>query len=187
MGREGRNNAVEIARQEKNRWKKRALRAEATLAKLHDVQRLARVLVEADGENVVDPLPYDEMETWRQESYEALARAVRDAILDESPTDVATALTGASDMERIGPDFATSPTAAHSSSVSITSPEVMTSDAVSGESPTERETPADEPIAKRLTHTYMGDCPDDVNGWESRDPECPACRALVEMVPDDRA
>ena len=53
-------------------------------------------------------------------------------------------------------------------------------------SPTERETPADEPIAKRLTHTYMGDCPDDVNGWESRDPECPACRALEEMVPDDR-
>ena len=51
----------------------------------------------------------------------------------------------------------------------------------------ERETPADEPIAKRLTHMYMGDCPDEVNGWESRDPECPACRALVEVVPDDRA
>ena len=50
-----------------------------------------------------------------------------------------------------------------------------------------QETPTDEPIAKRLTHTYMGDCPDEVNGWESRDPECPACRALVEVVPDDRA
>ena len=75
------------------------------------------------------------------------------AILDESPTDVETALAGAGDVEKIEPDFATSPT--------------------------ERETPADEPIAKRLTHTYMGDCPDDVNGWESRDPECPACRALM--------
>ena len=82
-----------------------------------------------------------------------LAQADLRAILDESPTDVATALPGAGDVEKIEPDFATSPT--------------------------ERETPADEPIAKRLTHTYMGDCPDDVNGWESRDPECPACRALM--------
>ena len=51
--------------------------------------------------------------------------------------------------------------------------------AILDEPPTEREAPADEPIAKRLTHTYMGDCPDEVNGWESRDPECPACRALM--------
>ena len=34
MCREGRNDAVEIARQEKNRWKKRALNAEATIAKV---------------------------------------------------------------------------------------------------------------------------------------------------------
>ena len=126
MGREGRNNAVEIARQEKNRWKKRALRAEATLGKVREyVPRLPTNRAQADLR----------------------------AILDESPTDVATALPGACDVEKIATDFATSPT--------------------------EWETPADEPIAKRLTHTYMGDCPDDVNGWESRDPECPACRALM--------
>ena len=57
--------------------------------------------------------------------------------------------------------------------------------AILDESPTEREAPADEPIAKRLTHTYMGDCPDEVNGWESRDPECPACRALIEQSLSD--
>ena len=126
MGREGRNSAVEIARQEKNRWKKRALNAEATLGKVQEyITRLPTNRAQADLR----------------------------AILDESPTDVATALPGAGDVEKSGPDFATSPT--------------------------ERETPADEPIAKRLTHTYMGDCPDDVNGWESRDPECPACRALM--------
>ena len=36
MGREERNSAVEIARQEKNRWKKRALLAEATLARVRE-------------------------------------------------------------------------------------------------------------------------------------------------------
>lgn len=98
----GHNGAVEIARQEKNRWKERALRAEATLGKVREyITRLPTNRAQAD---------------------------VR-AILDESPTEL--------------------------------------------------ETPADEPIAKRLTHTYMGDCPDDVNGWDSRDPECPACRALM--------
>lgn len=107
---------MEIARQEKNRWKKRALRAEATLGKVREYLRE------------------------RESNTAGTARWIVGDVL-----------------------------------------------AILDESPTERETPADEPIAKRLTHTYMGDCPDEVNGWESRDPECPACRALEEMVPDDRA
>ena len=36
MGREGRRDAVEIARQEKNRWKKRALNVEETLGKVRE-------------------------------------------------------------------------------------------------------------------------------------------------------
>ena len=30
----------------------------------------------------------------------------------------------------------------------------------------------------RVRHVYAGLCPDDVEGWESRDPECPACVLL---------
>ena len=34
-------------------------------------------------------------------------------------------------------------------------------------------------IAERLMdHVYAGLCPDPVYGWEQRDPECAACRAL---------
>jgi len=30
-----------------------------------------------------------------------------------------------------------------------------------------------------LTHDYNGQCPDDVEGHDSRDPECPACQVLL--------
>lgn len=38
----------------------------------------------------------------------------------------------------------------------------------------------------RMPHLYQGRCPDRVEGPESRDPDCPACRALnraQELVP----
>lgn len=37
-------------------------------------------------------------------------------------------------------------------------------------------------------HTWQGECPDSVTGWDSRDPDCPACRALAgskQKGPDD--
>lgn len=32
----------------------------------------------------------------------------------------------------------------------------------------------------REEHLYQGGCPDDVEGWETRDPECKACQVLVD-------
>ena len=32
----------------------------------------------------------------------------------------------------------------------------------------------------RVRHTYAGLCPDDLEGWDSRDPACPACAVLAE-------
>jgi hypothetical protein len=29
-----------------------------------------------------------------------------------------------------------------------------------------------------LDHDYMGACPDEINGYDARDPECPACRHI---------
>lgn len=55
MGWEGRNDAVEIARQEKNRWKKRALRAEATLGKVREyVPSLQTNRAQADLRAILD-------------------------------------------------------------------------------------------------------------------------------------
>ena len=63
MGREGRNDAVEIARREKNRWKKRALRAEATLGKvLEYVPSLPTNRAQADLRAILDESP-TELET----------------------------------------------------------------------------------------------------------------------------
>ena len=31
----------------------------------------------------------------------------------------------------------------------------------------------------RVKHTYNGLCPDGIEGWDTRDPECPACRVLA--------
>lgn len=40
-----------------------------------------------------------------------------------------------------------------------------------------------ENIARTLMdHMYRGACPDEVNGWVARDPECPACRALDTLA-----
>lgn len=73
MGREGRNDAVEIARQEKNRWKKRALNAEATLAKLREWAEALALQP--------DPPADDEMAGQINAAGDILA------ILDESPTE----------------------------------------------------------------------------------------------------
>lgn len=36
--------------------------------------------------------------------------------------------------------------------------------------------------ALKLQHEYFGGgCPDEVNGWDARDPQCPACRALLDL------
>lgn len=69
MGREERNSAVEIARQEKNRWKKRALRAEATLARVREVYdawlpREAEMWVDLLLSDILDAL--DESPTERE-------------------------------------------------------------------------------------------------------------------------
>jgi hypothetical protein len=38
-------------------------------------------------------------------------------------------------------------------------------------------------FARRLMlHMYNGLCPDSIEGWETRDPECPACTALDELA-----
>jgi len=37
-----------------------------------------------------------------------------------------------------------------------------------------------EEFVERLDHEYDGDCPDRAAGWDSRDPDCPACRLLDE-------
>jgi len=29
-----------------------------------------------------------------------------------------------------------------------------------------------------LDHDYLGACPDEINGYDARDPECPACRHI---------
>lgn len=50
-----------------------------------------------------------------------------------------------------------------------------------------RQVPAERPVNARLLdvatgktpHLYGGRCPDYVNGPESRDPDCPACQAIV--------
>lgn len=50
-----------------------------------------------------------------------------------------------------------------------------------------RPVPAEQPVNARLLdvatgktpHLYEGRCPDYVNGPESRDPDCPACQAIV--------
>lgn len=31
----------------------------------------------------------------------------------------------------------------------------------------------------KITHSYNGLCPDDVEGFDTRDDECPACRILI--------
>lgn len=31
----------------------------------------------------------------------------------------------------------------------------------------------------KLAHAYNGMCPDEIEGYDVRDDECPACRALV--------
>ena len=31
-----------------------------------------------------------------------------------------------------------------------------------------------------IKHDYMGLCPDSIEGHDSRDPKCPACRVLIE-------
>lgn len=36
----------------------------------------------------------------------------------------------------------------------------------------------------RARHLYQGACPDEVNGWASRDPACPACRWLDRAAPE---
>lgn len=33
-----------------------------------------------------------------------------------------------------------------------------------------------------MDHRFTGACPDAVNGWESRDPDCGACRALNTLA-----
>ncbi len=32
-------------------------------------------------------------------------------------------------------------------------------------------------------HVFLGACPDDIEGWDSRDPECPACQVLSQPHP----
>ena len=34
-------------------------------------------------------------------------------------------------------------------------------------------------------HIYQGLCPDDVSGWGSRDPDCPACSAIARAQPTE--
>lgn len=34
----------------------------------------------------------------------------------------------------------------------------------------------------RVPHRYMGGCPDALDGWDLRDPECAACAILVNVV-----
>ena len=41
---------------------------------------------------------------------------------------------------------------------------------------------ASAPQPHRDTHIYKGACPDDVSGRGSRDPDCPACRALASAA-----
>jgi hypothetical protein len=36
----------------------------------------------------------------------------------------------------------------------------------------------------KIRHDDMGGCPDELTGWDSRDPECPACRVLMSSAPD---
>jgi hypothetical protein len=36
-----------------------------------------------------------------------------------------------------------------------------------------------------IRHDYAGACPDDVEGWGSRDPECAACRVLIQYDPKE--
>lgn len=31
-----------------------------------------------------------------------------------------------------------------------------------------------------VSHTYNGQCPDDLEGFAVRDPDCPACQAIVQ-------
>ena len=35
--------------------------------------------------------------------------------------------------------------------------------------------------ARLLRHDYQGLCPDEQNGWDSRDMDCPACRVMAEF------
>ena len=37
--------------------------------------------------------------------------------------------------------------------------------------------------ARLLRHDYQGLCPDEQSGWDARDMDCPACRALAEFGP----
>lgn len=36
--------------------------------------------------------------------------------------------------------------------------------------------------AGTIRHIYNGDCPDDVEGPDARDPDCPACQVLAEVA-----
>lgn len=33
-----------------------------------------------------------------------------------------------------------------------------------------------------LSHRYHGGCPDEVAGFEARDPDCPACQVLIRLA-----
>lgn len=43
-----------------------------------------------------------------------------------------------------------------------------------------------ERLGRAFDHAYIELCPDAVNGFDSRDPECPACQQLERLldVPD---
>lgn len=39
-----------------------------------------------------------------------------------------------------------------------------------------------EQARRVLDHRYEGACPDGIDGWDQRDPECPACIALDAYI-----
>lgn len=36
-------------------------------------------------------------------------------------------------------------------------------------------------LTGEVRHIYAGRCPDDLEGWDSRDPECPACKIMIDV------
>lgn len=33
-----------------------------------------------------------------------------------------------------------------------------------------------------IAHDWRGGCPDDINGFDARDSQCPACRVLIDAT-----